>query len=155
MTCLCAIISSCRSDENLIGNSFSCLIDGERFIPKNTDWKGGPAIEGQIKSDTLILTGRNNENGSNSVGLRVVNFTGKGRYPLDDSEASYGRYYSSEHMTQYFTQSIHTGLLIIERYEPNEGVVAGKFSFQAIDGSGSSIVEVTKGEFTIDCAVLD
>ena len=144
----------CEDNSTFVRNFFTCEIDGERFTPKNDDWKGDPAIEGSIKGSTLIIDGRNNVNGSRSVGIKIVNFSGPGTYILNDVNENYGHYYSSEIMSQCFTNADYTGTLIIESYEAKEGIVWGKFNFEAATSNGSKVVAVTQGQFIVDCAVL-
>ena len=151
---LLSIILGCEDNSTFVRNSFTCEIDGEVFTPKNDDWKGDPAIEGTIEGGTLIITGRNNVNGSSSVGIKISNFSGPGTYILNDVDENYGRYYSSEIMSQCFTNTDYTGELIIESYEAKEGIVWGKFNFEAATSNGSKVVAVTQGQFIVDCAVL-
>lgn len=143
---LCVFSSCIKQDPYPNGSGlFTCKVDGEVFVPDSDDWKKR-AKQASIVNDTLAINGVYNiGDKSESVGIRVENFSGVGTYQLYSREENYGRYSLSP--VHAYTNAAHTGELEVTHYIPERGIVAGTFHFTAHNPHTSETFQITEGRF--------
>ncbi|XAZ82042.1 DUF6252 family protein (plasmid) [Fibrella sp. ES10-3-2-2] len=145
-----------QSGQRIIG----CRINGEVWKPYREfrwDLKGSNTdrlARYSAKSKTLWVIGLNETSGQ--LEFSLVNVTGPGKYTLDNSSSNMRlpvanggcfsagpAYYLSEN--EHYTDSTNQGEVVVTKLA--DGIVAGRFSFKAINKITGKVVNVTDGRF--------
>ncbi|RMI02399.1 MAG: hypothetical protein D6681_10515 [Calditrichaeota bacterium] len=88
------------------------------------------------------------------VELYIADFSGGGAYPTGGASLNHARYLLmvGDAGLEFSTDSTHTGILHIERYDENAGICEGRFEFVGgVPQAGPQVppVEVTEGHFQV------
>jgi hypothetical protein len=133
-------------------HTFSCIVDGKVFIPKQFGWFSSRLLEVYVSGDELTIDafypGGSNEPGERVV-LHITDINRKGKYPLNKSP-SYGYYeINLSGAPKYITNDNYGGSVTITRYDRPKGIYSGKFHFSAIDTVTGRVIKVSSGRFDV------
>lgn len=153
-------------------NTFGCLVDGKPWTANTSDafltapplkpiYAGFPTNNGTIFL-FLQANRRNKKEGiASDIDLYIENAVGTGTYLFNNNDAigfpntsraskSVGLFkISDDYSYPYQTDSIHTGEVIITRYDITNKIYSGTFYFTAQNIHNDSVVHITDGRFDI------
>ena len=150
-------------------NTFGCLIDGVPFVPTGTGsftYPDYPVIGGYRKASPPIFYNSTNVyiaafKPYNNFSLYIRNVDQVGMYNLNFNTASFpGPVYPQNHGSyvtsadampeiEYITTTVYTGQVEITRADTVNRIVAGRFSFKAVNKATGKTVEITNGRFDV------
>ncbi len=140
-------------------NTFGCLVNGEVFLPKGSGF-GGPNLSCQYEfvdnkyyfNLLAIKKGKDCESYSLSLSLFNLILTNNTSYLLEDftegkAQSKYTKTIDCTFNTEDFkTNNNITGTMNITYLNATKTIVAGTFSFDAVNSKGEK-VEVREGRF--------
>ena len=144
-------------------NTFGCLVNGKVFVPYNSsilyrkliNVSCFPAINGN--GFTFFITAEyhlDNEIKDVSIATDSAVIKGVGTYNLGSENSSdslfggYSDYGNNVGILDYKTDSVHSGQLIITRFDSTMRIVSGTFAFDCFN-KDAGIVHVTQGRFDV------
>jgi Family of unknown function (DUF6252) len=139
-------------------NTLACRIDGaawKPYIEFDFSLKGNivPIVRYSFKSKTLYVNGLNQKDGR-IIAISLINFTGVGTYKLVSNNADMARpvvnsgaFSPSTYIydNTFWTDATHKGEVIITRL--SDGIVSGRFSYDAFNPKTNKTVGITDGRF--------
>jgi hypothetical protein len=165
-------IPSCKKEQSLPPlssegkNTFGCRINGVPWIPQGySDFSTGivyPTSGGyyaQFNSPLVHIWIKTNDRGGN-IDLYIRNYDSQnylkpGMYLCNKSTTSlpfgsgshhtYGTYWYDN--KEYITDSIHTGWIELLKSDSINGIVSGRFEFNAYNSADGKAYKITEGRF--------
>ena len=151
--------------------TFGCRVNGKLWRPKGRSAPGDNRAP--VNAYTLYNT---SGNGISSNHLSISAFFGDqtiqlsvnqpkltaATFPLDKpatfcgfSPNAFGAFATEsgvacENKSEFITDNLHTGEIVITRLDPFAKIVSGRFSFTAYDSKTGQTVEVTDGRFDVN-----
>lgn len=159
---LFALLISCKKEDPLPTelppittegkNTFGCLINGEVYVPdiRRMSFQIPITLEFPMSPDyyfrvnTIRLVDEDDNVQDAEVELIVDSVSSLGVYSFRHTTVRYENVY-------YYSDSMHNGSVNIIKYDFNNGIISGTFSFSAIDrnNTNSQIVQITDGRFDL------
>jgi hypothetical protein len=134
------------------GYYFYCKVNGNDFIPAKKTGLGDKVLYGGITGDSIAAINCLGRNGDKvSMGINEENLSLK-NYGLDNNVnfSNFGIYYSdATSLEKYKTNSLHTGVLSITKFDKQRKLIEGTFNFNAIDSTTMESVSITDGRFSL------
>ena len=146
-------------------NTFGCLIDGVPFVPTGTGsftYPDYPIIGGYRNALPPVYYNRTNVEISarkpyTNLSFYIRNVNQVGTYNLNSNVSpntvnpqNYALYITSGDAlpeTEYITTTVYTGQVEITKADTVNRIVAGRFSFKAVNKASGKTVEITNGRF--------
>ena len=133
--------------------TWSALVDSARWAPDNGGYtfafltRTGYLLVAAIRKDTLGQA-------QDALGVQIVPYSGPGHYPLTpEPNGSTGLYSVFNPATQgvrsFVSASAHPGELWITEVDTLAHRIAGRFSFEAQEDTGTAHVNVSGGVFRV------
>lgn len=159
---LLAILFSCKKEDPLPTelppittegkNTFGCLINGEIYVPDirrmsfnvaiTMDFPQNPDYFFRVNTFRLVDEDDNIQDAA--VEFIIDSVSAVGAYSFSHTTVKYENIY-------YYSDSTYNGSVNIIKYDLNNGIISGTFSFSAIvvDNSNSQIIQITDGRFDL------
>ena len=150
-------VSQLPPETNTGAGTFGCLVNGNIFKPKGDPFSG-PIVScayQYINGGYYFQLAALNKSGSVNYGIGLFTdslkiqqdfgYTLKGK---NVKEGAYGLYAISEFqgLTNFLTNSIDTGQLVIKKFDEVNRIVSGTFWFDAVNANGQK-VQIRQGRF--------
>ncbi|NJN28728.1 MAG: hypothetical protein HC819_23485 [Cyclobacteriaceae bacterium] len=140
---------------------FYCKVNGKKFYPKNSDFKGSPTYAYR-KDKILVVKGNRSTSGFfEQVEIGIINYSGKKTYSLYGSAGKSAIEFDDNHgfyqIENYNvigseitanTDTIKIGKLVVTKHDPSNKTIAGTFEFTAVSATGK-IYNITDGHFDL------
>jgi hypothetical protein len=156
---LILLITACQKDEvdalpkttREGKHSFGCLIDGEAFLPKKSEWRilqpkpQEPLFAWYVKRTFDVLA----TGGGKRIFIRLPNVIQTGTHILADGQPATAYGSCQVGSAEYYTATTYTGQVIISRFDTVARIAAGTFEFTALDYQSGKTVTITDGRFDV------
>ena len=159
---LFAILISCKKEDPLPTelppittegkNTFGCLINGEIYVPEirrisfsvpiTMEFPQNPNFFFRVNTIRLVNEDDNVQDAE--VIFAADSVLSTGIYQFSQAVVLYNNIY-------YQSDTLHSGVLNISRFDSLNGVISGTFNFEAIDwlNTNSQIIQVSSGRFDL------
>ena len=140
------LCSKCNKNDALPEYYFRCKIDRQDYRPNSC----ANCMTAQILGDTVIMLQANRDLEALTIGVIHKPSIQATSYLLNGDIGSRGTYkYSTTVNDRYFTNTTHTGVLLINSINKENKIVSGTFYYKAYNSYNNDSINITDGKFRL------